>query len=149
MTAVFNIARDAIARIFWEAWKTNTPALNGGDVPPVFWPGVIEPSPPPVKEAWARYTIQHFTGTQDTLGGAGSRLFNRTGLVTIQVFIPLKKEGNLALLEQLAMVAKDAFEGNSTSEGVWFRNARIQEVGASGNVYQFNVLAEFTYDELK
>lgn len=149
MTATFDIARDALASQFYNFWLAETPDLNDGTVVPVFWPGVVEPEPPPQTSPWARYIVNHVTGQQATLAAVGSRLFNRTGLVTIQIFSPINQEGGLDKLQQLAMIAKDAFEGKSTEENIWFRNVRIQEIGASGNLYQFNVLAEFDYDELK
>ena len=149
MTATFDEASDAMASQFWEAWKAATPDLNDGNVIQVRWPGVAEAEPPAGNVPWARFTINHFDSAQQTLAPSPDRVFNRAGIITVQIFAPLNAEGGLLLLRQLCTIAKNAYEGISTSNGIWFRNVRIQEVGATKNWYQHNVLAEFTYDEIK
>lgn len=149
MSADFIQASDSITKFFWEFWRANTPALNGGNPVAVAWPGVAEPAPPDGDKPWARFNLTHFTASQQTLAPPGERTFNRGGIINVQVFAPLTSEGGLSLLKQLATIAKNSFEGKATTDDVWFRNVRIQEIGATKNWYQFNVIAEFTYDEIK
>jgi hypothetical protein len=67
--------------------------------------------------------------------------------VTVQVFVPNGQ--GVTLADRLCKIAAEAFEGRHTPGGVWFRNVRMREVGPDGPWVQHNVVAEFTYDELK
>lgn len=145
----FDSARDEILGLFKTQWDAETPAVNGGNVPRVEWPGVDSGSPPPAGAAWARIVVRHATSRQTTFGETGNRRFTRPGLVTVQVFAPTADGIGLSLAEKLAIIARDAFEGRGTASGIWFRNVRITEIGPDGTWYQMNVLAEFQYDELR
>lgn len=146
----FDSARDEILGLFSTTWTAETPAVNGGKVPPVEWPGVDSGGPPPKEDPWARITVRHGTSRQSTFGPSGGRRFTRPGIVTVQVFTPITKGGGLSLAEKLAIIARNAFEGRGTATGIWFRNVRIQEIGQEpGGMYQMNVVAEFQYDELR
>ncbi len=97
-------------------------------------------------DSYLRVTVKHNLAGQSTMGGECVR-WNRKGLVFVQVFT---KTGNgLVLSDKLTKICVDAFEGQTTPSGVWFRNVRSNEVGANGSWYQVNVIAEFEYDELK
>ena len=144
----FDTARDEILGLFKASWDAETPAVNGGAVPRVEWQGVDAQTPPPVGAPWARVTVRHSNTTVHTLAPAGSRRFTRTGLVTVQIFTPTIDGGGLSLAEKLATIARKAYEGRGTASGIWFRNARIQEIGMDpAGWYQMNVLVEFRYDE--
>lgn len=139
MTATFEQARDDIFSAFKAAWGVTTF--------PVVWPD--KPAEKPSgRTPWARVTIRHAGGFQATLSNInGQRRWRRNGVVIVQVFTP-SGEG-LSRAYDLAKIACDAFEGVSTPRGVWFRNARINEVGPDGDWQQVNVLADFEYDEVK
>lgn len=139
-------ARDDILTAFAAAWASKTPAVNGGAVPPVKYDQVAS-SEPPQDTPWARVTVMHATGTQRSMGTVGSRLFSRTGVVTVQVFVPGGQ--GLALADRLGKIALDAFEGQHTPGDVWFRDATLREVGPDGPWWQTNVVATFAYDEQK
>lgn len=97
--------------------------------------------------AWAVSVIRHGTARQATLGGEGNRLFERIGIVIVQVFTPVGK--GLQESYRLARVVAEAFEGRSSPGGVWFRNVGINELGKDGMFQQLNVTAEFQYHETK
>jgi hypothetical protein len=144
-------ARDDIMAAFRVEWNSRAAAANGGTLPKVIWQRV-EPSgaqKPKGTEAWARITVEHNEGGQATFGGPGNRLFDREGIVTVQVFTPQKSDQGGTVLEALGAIARDAFEGRSTPSGVWFRDVRLQEVGPDEPWWQLNVTAKFNYDELK
>lgn len=143
----FDSARDEMSGLFQTDWSAKTPALNGGKAIRVEWQGVDKKTPPPGDQPYARFFIKHSPSTQATFGKVGERRYTRTGLITVQVFAPLSKGGGLSLAEKLGIIARDAFEGRGTDSGIWFRNARIQEIGPSESWYQFNVVVEFQYDE--
>ena len=73
----------------------------------------------------------------------------RLGLVSVQSFSPLSEGGGLSLAQKSAIIARDTFEGVGTASGIWFRNVRIQEIGATGTWYQMNIIADFEYDEIR
>ena len=145
----FESARDEILGLFRAHWVAQTPALNGGQPIRVEWPGVDAGGPPPADKPWARIALRHTTSRQSTFGPAGGRRFTRPGLVTVQIFAPLSAGQGLSLAEKCAIIARDAFEGRGTASGIWFRNARIQEIGRTGAWQQFNTVVEFQYDELR
>lgn len=147
MAADMNTAYDEILAAFKTAWDAGAGAYNGGTIPEVRYDGVGDPGPPEGEDPWARVTVRHVTGTQASLAAiGGSRRFQRTGIIMVQVFWPLS-QAELSNARSLAEVARSAYEGQETSSHVWFRNVRVNEVGPDGPWYQVNVLADFEYDE--
>ena len=147
MPSTFDTARDEILGAFKTAWDAGA-AAAAGYVPEVFYDGMGKASDPDPTVAWARTTIRHTGGRQSTLSqSAGRRHFEKTGIVTISIFAPLVVAKGLDVGEQLAKVAKGAFEGKATASGVWFRNVRVMEVGLDRSWYMINVLSDFRYDE--
>jgi len=144
-------ARDEMLALFRVAWEANSPALNGGTAPRIYWQRneVAEADKPQSDEAWARVTVQHNEAGQRTLGQTGNRRFDRVGVITVQVFTSQKEDPDGSVLEALGIIARDAFEGNTTSSDVWFRNVRLQETDPDDPWWQLNVLADFSYDDIK
>lgn len=144
----FDQARDEILGRFKAQWDADTPALNGGVVPLVFWEGVGTLVDKPHADPWAAVTVRHGPSAQGALANhQGVRRWDRFGVVTVQIFAPLERGGGLALGESLSKVARRAFEGKETASHVWFRGATINEVGVDGPWFQFNAVADFVYDE--
>lgn len=147
----FEEARDVILDLFKARWDADTPAITGSFVPEVEYPNVDPKESPLAKgnKAWARVSLRHATGRQRSMGAPGNRIFQRNGVVTVQIFVPTGKQG-LVIADRLGKVAVDAFEGEETSAGnVWFRNATYREVGVDGAWFQVNATAEFEYDLVK
>lgn len=96
---------------------------------------------------WVRVSVQHLLSEQAALAGADSqRRYERRGLITMQVFTPTGD--GLATNDALATQLQEALQGVSSPSGIWFRNARANEVGQSGPWFQTNVLADFEYDSI-
>lgn len=131
-------ARDEMLTLFKTAWDANG-LVGDVAVPVVYWD---VPHDPPDADYWARVTLRHFTGGNDAIG---NRLFVRTGTITVQIFT-IHGEG-LSNADALGKVAVDAFQGQATTGGAWFRNVRLNEVGQDGKWFQNNVLADFEYTE--
>lgn len=147
MPATYDVARDDILGAFKTRWDADTPAI-WGSVPDVRYEGVGQLAEPGPDVAWARVTIRHSQGRQASLASdSGKRRFEKLGIVTVSVFGPLVIAKGLETGEKLANVALKAFEGKATTNGVWFRNARITEVGVTRAWFMWNVIAEFSYDE--
>lgn len=98
------------------------------------------------RSAHLRVFVGHASGGQASLGGVGNRRFERRGIVTVQVMTPFGDGFTLA--DALATVARNAFEGVTTPNGVWFQNVSPgQEMGKTGPWQQTNVTATFVYTE--
>jgi hypothetical protein len=127
-------ALDVINKVFLDAW-----IAAGYDVSDVRWNDV--PGTLPTR-TWARVTVRHDSGAQHTFGE--QRTFTNTGTVTVQVFTPIGDGTNYSAATNVVNAYRD-----SKNPLVWFRNARLKEVGSSGVFEQTNVLADFTYDDLR
>lgn len=143
-------ARDEILAAFKAAWDGDPTSSsiqvlyeNVPGEPPTDVDAATGKVPP-----YVRVSARHFTGGQSTLAGAtGTRTFRRDGAVTVQIFTPTGD--GFTLSDSLVPIAKNAYEGAATASGVWFRNVRHNEVGTSGAWFQVNVIADFTYDEIR
>lgn len=141
MSATFTEANDDILTLFKAAWDPTT------------WEVVYENigtpgSPPDTPSPWARPTVRHNPGEPASLGDAtGQKRYNRTGLLTVGVFVPIGE--GLSRAYDLAKIVADAYEGKASPRRVWFRNVRVLEVGPDGEWFQVNVLIDFTYVEVK
>lgn len=112
----------------------------------VFYEGVAEDRESD-NSPFVRVFIRHTGGGQRTLGGKGNRDFGRSGYIMAQIHAPI---GNgLQESHQLAKVVVDAFEGNASDNGVWFRRVRVNEVGKDGMFMVTHVLIDFDYTETK
>ena len=97
---------------------------------------------------YARFVIRHAGPVRgSSLGGVGRRLFNRSGIIIISLFVPIGKGLSTSLA--LAKLVGDVYEGNHSPNGVWFRDVSIPEIGRDGEFHQRNVIVEFEYDEIK
>ncbi len=139
MPATFAQANDEILSFFKTAWDTTGhPALYEN----------VAGSPPTTQIPWARASLRFGPGENASLADpTGKQRFTRSGILTIQIFIP-NGEG-LSLGYTLSKIVADAFEGKATASHVWFRRVGTTPVGSSAEWYQFNVSIAFTYDEVK
>ncbi len=104
--------------------------------------------PPSGNTAWARVVLRHTTSEQASLSGAsGTQRYERRGVLVIQIFVPPGK--GLAEATDLPTIVQTAYEGITTTNGAWFRDVVVNEVGPDGDFYQTNVVALFEYDEFK
>jgi len=149
MSLTFQEARDEMHAMFKTAWDAGAESTgvqvlyaDAKKAVPTTNDASSNPSP------WARIAITHTGGGQASLSGlSGNARWERLGLIIIEIFTPLGTGGVLA--DKLAKIAKDAYEGKYSPGGVWFRNVRLNEVGASGAWWKNNIIVEFEYDEIK
>lgn len=140
-------AIDEIFGIFKTAWDAESAAAVTY-VPEVRWPGVEEPNKPDNSSFWVRVSQQTVLENQASLkNGENGQRYTTSGLVFIQLFCPKSDSESMTKGRRLAIIARDAFRGNSTSGNVWFRNAKINELPAEEYFYRFNVIVEYEYDE--
>jgi hypothetical protein len=112
----------------------------------IFWESVRDDRQQD-EDPWGSVSIRHAVARQDTLGGTGNRSFLRQGTMLVAIFTQAGK--GLSIAYELARVSVNAYEGQSSPSGVWFRNVRVQEMGRDGEFYQINVIVEFEYYETK
>lgn len=137
MSLTYAQARDEILTLLKAAWDPTTY--------PMLWEDVVgaKPSDGP----YGAVFIRHAGGGGHTLGTPGNRRFTRQGTIFVQVHVPRGR--GFALADQLSKIAADAYEGQASPGGVWFRDVRVNEVPGQAGWYQVNVLVEFSYDEQK
>lgn len=142
-------ARDEIFGLFKTGWDAGTSPLNAGTPYEIKWQGVDNGVLPAVGIPYAVAFVHHSLRSQSTLGEPGNRRFTQKGTITIQVFDALSVKQGLSNGLNLAIIARDCFEGKGTASGIIFRNAAIKEIGRHGEWYQFQVFIDFEYDEVK
>jgi hypothetical protein len=114
------------------------------------WPGrKTEDYRPPADDVrWMRVSVQHNSGGQASLSGAlGKKRWRREGEIFVQCFNPLSKGGSPVAVE-MACVIRDAFEATGTG-GVWYREAKINDVGTDRAWYHVNASSHFQYDTVR
>ena len=130
-------ARIAIYEKFLTAWGATTPIAADS-----------QHFNPPTNDEFVRLSVRHTVSTQESLGGVGTRKYDRQGLVIVQIFAPLNKGPKAADL--LAEQARAVFEGTRIPAlDLRFNNTQIQEIGPLDGWYQVNVQTEFAYSEVK
>lgn len=138
MTATFAQAYDEILTIFKTAWDGNGyTALYEN----------VAGNPPTTQQPWARVTTRDGLGSQTLSNGSGASRYDRRGVLIVQIFVPVGQ--GLAEAKTLCKTLADAFEGQVSPLGVWFRNARSETVGPDGEWHQTNFIVEYSYDEVK
>lgn len=138
-------AVDEMLALFNTAWAPR--AVVWEDVPPdAIALAAIDDTNTNVT-AWARISVKHNGGYQQTLAGQGDRRFAKEGILLVEVYAPAGD--GLTVARSLHTIVEQAFEGVSTPNGVWFRNVHTEEVGPDGPWTHANVIIEFSYDEVR
>lgn len=141
MAQSYEEARNALSNFTRTQWEAAVAAAGHADAPLTY--DNISFDPPEDLALWGRLTIHHLEGARASLGGASAR-FRRQGMVSIQVFTPIG-EGTL-LADRVGDPLVEAFEIPGQIDNIWFRNARMREVGSDGTAHQVNVEVEFIFD---
>lgn len=151
MTAKYTEAIDAMFALFLSAWTAGSAAIVGS-VPEVRWQGVESPLAPVNNGYWCRVSAQNVLERQSTyktgVAPNENRRYTSSGLLIVQIFCPTTDAQAMDKGRQLAMLVRDAFRGKSTANDVWFRNARINELSPEMDAYRFNVVVDYSYDDI-
>lgn len=95
---------------------------------------------------WARLTIRHEVGAQDSLGPPAARKYVYGGRIFVQLFVARDAGGaRLAVLQQQAI---DVFIG-ARFDGVWVTRAIPRELGEDGKWSLARVEFEFSYEQTR
>lgn len=138
-----HVAADEMADLFRVPWAALGRVCQ--------WPNLALDAKPAETATWARWTLIHADGGQNTLAGVqGRSRHGKSGAVMVEIFTPLGKGVKLAY--DAAQVAINAYEGKRTPSDVWFRNVRISDEGqgrgGESAWWSTTVVADFTYDNL-
>ncbi len=128
-------AIDALFTLIKAAWEANSSG-------PIKWPDSIGALP--TSGEWARVSVQHSDGGQDSLSDQiGTVKYADIGVVYVQIFTPI---GDAALRNYtLANAILLAFRKAKIS-GMIFRRSRIREVGPDGAFLHTQALTGFEYE---
>jgi len=119
-----------------------------GYQPTVIYQGVENASVMPTNKIWVRLSQQTVIEEQATLAGNDlKRRYTSDGLIFAQMFIP-KTTGDYTNGVKIAEYIKNAFRGKQTSNCMWFRNVRIQELNPEEAWFRINVVSEYQYDQI-
>ena len=102
----------------------------------------------PSAPVWLRATIRHGDGFQSSLTGPleAKKRHTQEGVVIIQIFAESGDGGKAAY--DAAQIVSTALK-KSRDIPVWFRRVRINNVDSKGPYDQINVLADFSYDDVR
>lgn len=101
----------------------------------------------PEDQPWVRMVVRNRTTGQESLGPVGLRKFLRKGAVFTQIFVPINTGVEEA--DRLAEIIRVMFEGVRLTNGVWFYESEVREVGAKDGFYQIIVESIFNYEQTK
>lgn len=145
-------ALNAIISTVQDAWAAGAAAAAGTtSAPRLLVQGLDEMASPEAttpNAPYGRLYVTHVLGAQASLGGTGTRLFDRAGQVLVQVFAPMNGGRGIKQSVALAAVVLNAVEGREAGT-IWFRNASLVQRGPIGPFYQANVIAEFEWSAVK
>lgn len=92
--------------------------------------------------------MQHLLGNQAALTqGLGVKRWQKQGFITVEVRAPVKQDG-LTTCDVASTVIENALRGESTPNGVWFRDVVGREVPPKDGNARTEVKAEFIYQEM-
>lgn len=92
-------------------------------------------------------SMNHTEGRQAAFGGLSQRRWESRGFVTVEIRAPVK-QGGLTLTDQLSTIMENAFRGQTTPNGVWFRDVVGREVPPKDGNARTQVSAELIYQEM-
>jgi hypothetical protein len=148
MAATLELVTDQMLSKFKTHWDANAPAAVGGAYNPKMLTEADQNEHPNDQEGWCRVSIRHSSVGAGTLGGIGQRRITRYGFIYVQIFAPALDGQGFTIVQRLAQVARDAYEGERT-EDVWFGACRLNEQGRDGPWMQINLAADFQWEEVK
>ena len=133
-------ALDEIFELLQIAWNANE---DSEDVPLLYEDTCQER---PTSGAYALAGFYTVDVPRVTLSPHAQKRYTTVGIVTVQIRCP-RGDGK-TLAGQLAAVARDAFRGKRTANGVVFSRVRIKDAGIDGTYTLTNVIADFEFDSV-
>lgn len=143
------VARDSMATLLADYWVAQDWAAMGFDAAPdIQWQGRGVSNSLSVNKPYIEWQARHNDAPQASFSDSQVKAYDTYGLIIIQSKGPLLPGNGFEVAQRMAIIARDAYRGKQTPDCIWFRNARISEVGADGGWYLFNTYIEFNYSEV-
>lgn len=147
MSITYAEAVDEMFALVQTTVVNDTSAIIGYELQ-VEWVGVENETPLDLTKYWIRVSENTVTEEQATLrNGSFKTRYETDGLIIVQLFCPKSDAQAMEKGRSLAMLLRNTFRGKST-DCVWFRNSRINNLPAEDNWLRFNIISEYEYDEL-
>lgn len=135
-------AEELILGAFVAAWADRTPYQFDNESAT----GSGSANPADGTEPWVRIVVRPQQNRQKTLGEAGNRVFERDGLILVQIFT-LANTGTL-VANTLGQSVIDIFEG-ARFGGVVVTTMTARKVGTDGKWFQVLTEGTYDYDQIK
>lgn len=149
MTCTYSQARDDIFGLLLAAWMASD-ILD--PMPEPRWPGVDQSVLPPSSDYWLTVAVTNVVEKQSTLRNGvapdAHQRYTAKGLVEIELFSPMSVGDALEKSILLAEVARNAYRGKHSDNGVWFRDCTIAELPSFRDWYRISIVAKYEYDEI-
>lgn len=139
-------ARDAMMGAVKAAWDAGSTTSSYK----LYYQDDPDPKPPAASggkpQPWGRASIRHAGGGQAGFAGAGGRRFERVGVLAVEVLAPM--EDGRIISDAMAQEMLSDLEVRSLS-GVDLTNVRLQDQGTRDAWSRVDLLADFTYTEVR
>ena len=149
LVAITLTDNDARQQLFGRIVDLN--ATYGPGPLKVLWEGIPDevPASDPVVP-WLRVALRFATGNQRTFGASSHRVYQRRGILGVQIFTPMGTN-NPVLADTLVTLFRDGLESTQFTKGLILRN--IRRVGGgpdpAGGPWTINLIqADFEFDAL-
>lgn len=154
MSTTPQLARKGILARISAEWAAKAPAIVAPlAAPEMRYQGLEKGALPGADKYWGRSSTAMATTRQsahvtDEVDRSPVEYLTG-GVVMVQIFAPMSVTGSYAKGELLSEAAQRMFMAGETSEGVWFRNPRINELPNDGTWHRWNVIADFQFNQVK
>lgn len=146
-----NARREMFAHVN-TCWQANTTAIVGY-IPEIRWQGLEKSGLPGSDKYWMRASTREVDtrhkGHRLPVAGLSEVVYDTEGVITLQIFAPMRQRTAYDLGEKLAHEGRKIFMAASTPSAVWFRRPRVVELDNDGTWYRWNVSADYQFSQVK
>ena len=144
---------DKMYAVFHEAWKGSTRITRDyidkvTDAPPVEYDNAEPLDLQKGEKPFARVVHRPATARRISVGGE-KKMYESTGLVIIQVFVPYELIGGVTMGRALAKLVQSAYRGVADKGGLWYREITIFERPPEPRWREFTIHVEYNFTELE
>ena len=104
---------------------------------------------PDTSKYWGRFSVRPTSDVQSTIKSTNDKRYRINGTMFVQIFGPKSSDESFGNIHQMAAIIKNVFRGHSTSDSIWFRDARIDVLNPEEKWYIINVVVRYQHDETR
>lgn len=145
----YDAAIDTMYSVFKNEWDANAATIVGY-TPIVSYDEPDSSEREPLDAVFARLTVRNVNDTQIGMGACGgdTKLYETSGLLVVQIFIPKQLNTGVTQGRALATMVKNAYRRRVVDDSVVFRNAILRELTPDTRWRQINVNVEYEFTEV-